>query len=166
MVMNEPHSTHGAINRSEDLGSTIMIIGGGIGGLTAALALQHFRIPVRVFEQAIELREIGAGVTITPNAMHALDFLGVGTRIAAEAGPVPQYQVCNHTTGEVLEYGPDPATIEANFGAGYYNLHRADLHSALVDTLMRKPPAGLIPVPSVRRIARRSAATTRADCSV
>ena len=138
--MNEPHSTHGAINRSEDLGSTIMIIGGGIGGLTAALALQHFRIPVRVFEQAIELREIGAGVTITPNAMHALDFLGVGTRIAAEAGPVPQYQVCNYTTGEVMEYGPDPATIEANFGAGYYNLHRADLHSALVDTLIANDP--------------------------
>jgi len=70
--MSEPHSTHSAMNGGEDLGATIMIVVGGIGGLTAALALQHFRVTARVFEQAIELREIGAGVTITPNAMHAL----------------------------------------------------------------------------------------------
>jgi len=138
--MHESHPTHGTINRSKDLGPTMMIVGGGIGGLTAALALQHFGMKVRVFEQAIELREIGAGVTITPNAMHALNFLGVGNRIAAEAGPVPQYQVCNYNTGEVLEYGPDPATIEENFGAGYYNLHRADLHAALLDAINANDP--------------------------
>jgi salicylate hydroxylase len=57
----------------------ISIVGGGIGGLTAALSLQHFGYSVSVFEQTKELREIGAGVTITPNAMHALNFLGVGT---------------------------------------------------------------------------------------
>ena len=67
--------------------SQISIVGGGIGGLTAALALQHFGYQVSVFEQADELREIGAGVTITPNAMHALNFLGVGKRVAQEAGP-------------------------------------------------------------------------------
>ena len=48
------------------------IIGAGIGGLAAALSLQHFGVPVRVFEQARTLREIGAGVTITPNAMNVL----------------------------------------------------------------------------------------------
>src|SRR5258708_4186542 len=52
----------------------ISIIGGGIGGLTAALALQHFGFRVSLFEQARELREIGAGVVISPNAMHALNF--------------------------------------------------------------------------------------------
>jgi salicylate hydroxylase len=142
--MYEPHSTHATINQSKDLDSTIMIVGGGIGGLTAALALQHFGLAVRVFEQAIELREIGAGVTITPNAMHALDFLGVGNRIADEAGPVPQYQVCDYCTGEVLEYGPDPATIKENFGAGYYNLHRADLHFALLDAINANDPGCII----------------------
>src|SRR5689334_17322632 len=59
----------------------ISIVGGGIGGLSAALALQKFGYRVRVFEQARELREIGAGVVISPNAMHALNFLGVGERI-------------------------------------------------------------------------------------
>ena len=58
----------------------ISIVGGGIGGLSAALALQHFGYRVRVFEQARELREVGAGVAISPNAMHALNFLGVGER--------------------------------------------------------------------------------------
>ena len=67
--------------------SRISIIGGGIGGLSAALALQHFGHRVSVFEQARELREIGAGVIISPNAMHALNFLGIGERIAKEAGP-------------------------------------------------------------------------------
>jgi len=144
IVTNEPHSTRAAINRNEDLGSTIMIIGGGVGGMTAALALQHFRIAVRVFEQAGALRKIGAGVTITPNAMHALDFLGIGKRIAGEAGAVPRYQVCNYSTGAVMEYGPDPAAIEPNFGAGYYNLHRADLHSAMVDAINANDPGCIV----------------------
>jgi salicylate hydroxylase len=141
IVMRETPPTRATKNRSRDLGSTIMIVGGGIGGLTAALALQHFGIAVRVFEQTAELREIGAGVTVTPNAMPTLDFLGVGNRIADEAGPVPQYQVCKYSTGEVLEYGPDPATIEETFGAGYYNLHRADLQSALLDAINSNDPS-------------------------
>ena len=63
--------------------SRISIVGGGIG----------FR--VSVFEQARELREIGAGVTITPNAMHALNFLGVGHRVEQEAGPTEAYLIRN-----------------------------------------------------------------------
>lgn len=78
--------------------SCISIVGGGIGGLTAALALQHFGYRVAVFEQAKELREIGAGVTTTPNAMHALHFLGVGERVAKEAGPTEAYLIRHATT--------------------------------------------------------------------
>ena len=59
-----------------------MIVGGGIGGLTAALALQHFRIAVRVFEQSIELREIGAGVTVTPNAIAQTSVVALGLAVA------------------------------------------------------------------------------------
>ena len=79
--------------------SRISIVGGGIGGLSAALALQHFGYRVSVFEQARELREIGAGVTITPNAMHALNFLGVGERVAKEAGPTEAYLIRHFQTG-------------------------------------------------------------------
>ena len=56
----------------------VLIIGAGIGGLTAALALQQARCRVTVFEQADALRELGAGILVTPNAMHALHHLGVG----------------------------------------------------------------------------------------
>ena len=65
--MSEPHSTHSAMNGGEDLGATIMIVVGGIGGLTAALALQHFRVTAHVFEQAIELREIGTASSVSNN---------------------------------------------------------------------------------------------------
>ena len=83
--------------------SRVSIIGGGIGGLSAALALQHFGHRVSVFEQARELREIGAGVIISPNAMHALNFLGVGKRISKEAGPTEAYLIRHFQTGEVIK---------------------------------------------------------------
>ena len=59
-----------------------IIIGAGIGGLTAALSLQHHGFKVTVCEQASELKEVGAGLVLTPNAMRALNFLGVGDAIA------------------------------------------------------------------------------------
>jgi 2-polyprenyl-6-methoxyphenol hydroxylase-like FAD-dependent oxidoreductase len=81
----------------------ISIVGGGIGGLRAALALQHFGYRVVIFEQARELREIGAGVIISPNAMHAFNFLGVGERVASEAGPAEALVTRHFQTGAVLK---------------------------------------------------------------
>jgi 2-polyprenyl-6-methoxyphenol hydroxylase-like FAD-dependent oxidoreductase len=61
----------------------VIVVGAGIGGLTAALSLQRHGFKVSVYEQASELREFGAGLMVTPNAMHALKFLGVAEVIAA-----------------------------------------------------------------------------------
>jgi salicylate hydroxylase len=113
------------------LDGPVAIIGAGIGGLTAALSLQHFGVPVRVFEQAQAFRETGAGVTITPNAMNALDFLGIGAALAGQAGRTLRYSVRSAADGRELERGPDPDSFVPEFGAPYCNLHRADLHSAL-----------------------------------
>ena len=118
----------------------VAIIGGGIGGLTAALSLQHFGVPVRVFEQARALREIGAGVTITPNAMSALDFLGIGSALAEQAGETPRYFVRSAADGRELERGPDPDSFVPEFGASYRNLHRADLHVALTEAVTKNDP--------------------------
>jgi salicylate hydroxylase len=115
----------------------VAIIGGGIGGLTAALSLQHFGVPVRVFEQARELREIGAGVTVTPNAMSVLDFLGIGSALAEQAGETLRYFVRSAADGRELERGPDPDSFVPEFGAGYCNLHRGDLHLALTDAVTK-----------------------------
>jgi salicylate hydroxylase len=121
----------------------VAVIGGGIGGLTAALTLQHFGIPVVVFEQATELREVGAGVTITPNAMHALDFLGIGAHVLDASGVAPQYEVCAATDGQVLELGPSPGEMQRRFGAEYSNVHRADLQTALAEAVLGNDPESI-----------------------
>jgi salicylate hydroxylase len=126
------------------LDGPVAIIGAGIGGLTAALSLQHFGVPVRVFEQAQAFREVGAGVTITPNAMNVLDFLGVGPALAEQAGETLRYFVRSAADGRELERGPDPGSFVAEFGAPYCNLHRADLHSALADTVRKNDPDAIM----------------------
>lgn len=120
--------------------SRISIVGGGIGGLTAALALQHFGYRVAVFEQDQELREIGAGVTITPNAMHALLFLGIGERVAKEAGPTEAYLIRHFHTGEVIKVRANGRDYVERFGADYHQVHRGDLHAALADAVLRNDP--------------------------
>src|SRR5215471_1146159 len=120
--------------------SRISIVGGGIGGLSAALALQHFGYRVSVFEQARELREIGAGVTITPNAMHALHFLNVGERVAKEAGPTEAYLIRHYQTGEVIKIRANGTDYVERFGADYHQVHRADLHATLADAVLRNDP--------------------------
>jgi salicylate hydroxylase len=120
--------------------SRISIVGGGIGGLSAALALQHFGYRVSVFEQTRELREIGAGVVITPNAMHALNFLGVGERISKEAGPTEAYLIRHFQTGEVIKIRANGTDYVERFGATYHQVHRADLHAALAAAILQNDP--------------------------
>ncbi len=118
----------------------IAIIGGGMGGLSAALALQHFGFRVAVFEQARELREIGAGVIITPNAMHALNVLGVGERVANEAGPTEAYLIRYYQTGDVINVRANGTDYFERFGGHYYQVHRADIHTALAEAVLRNDP--------------------------
>jgi salicylate hydroxylase len=120
--------------------SRMSIVGGGIGGLSAALALQHFGYRVSVFEQTRELREIGAGMVITPNAMHALNFLGVGKRVSEEAGPTEASVIRHFQTGEVLRIRANGTDYVERFGATYHQVHRADLHAALADAILRNDP--------------------------
>jgi len=97
--------TAGSRPAARYLDGPVAIIGAGIGGLTAALSLQHFGVPVRAFEQAQAFREVGAGVTITPNAMNALNFLGIGPALAEQAGETLQYFVRSAADSRELEQG-------------------------------------------------------------
>jgi salicylate hydroxylase len=116
--------------------SRISIIGGGIGGLSAALSLQHFGYRVSVFEQARELREIGAGVIISPNAMHALNFLGVGERVTRDAGPTEAYVMRHFQTGATIKTRWTGRGDFEKYGAYYHQVHRADLHAALAAAVL------------------------------
>ena len=109
----------------------VLIIGAGMGGLTAALALQKNGFKVKVYEQAPELNEIGAGLTISPNATRALEYVGLGP-FMAEHGDTPSTGALIHyKTGETLTHTQSGGSFKERFGAEYYQIHRADLHNAL-----------------------------------
>src|SRR5882724_3397032 len=117
----------------------VAIIGGGIGGLTAANALSRAGIEVAVYEAAAELREIGAGVALHPNAMKVLRAIGVEDGVRTVAGR-SQWQVMrNWKTGRVIGRTSRQQQA-ASFGIPGATVHRADLLDVLAGAL----PAGLV----------------------
>jgi salicylate hydroxylase len=113
------------------------IVGGGIGGLSAANALHRRGIDVAVFEQADALGEVGAGVFIYPNSLRQLERLGLGEALAAvgaKVGNGSQYCRMDGTlVGPIL-------TTDSNGWNGMYGMHRADLLQVLADAL---PPVAI-----------------------
>lgn len=111
----------------------ITIIGGGIGGLTTALALRRRGHDVNVYERAPELREAGAGITLWPNAMRQLFDLGIGDAIAARGLRLGAAAI-RSADGRILS-ATDAGALERHFGAPTIALHRADLLAALIYAL-------------------------------
>lgn len=111
---------------------TVLVIGAGMGGLTAALALQKMGFKVKVYEQAPALGEVGAGLTISPNATRALEFVGLGPFMAETADKPSGGALVHYRTGEALHKTQRDGSFREQFGAEYYQIHRADLHDALV----------------------------------
>jgi salicylate hydroxylase len=112
-------------------GWNVIVIGAGIGGLTAALSLQRQGLKVSVYERASELSELGAGLLVSPNAMHALDFLGIGAKVADVSSISTGHQYRHYQTGDVLQRQPSSDAYKSRYGAGMLQVHRADLHHAL-----------------------------------
>ncbi len=111
-----------------------------MGGITAALALQHYGYCVSIFEQAPELGEVGAGLTITPNATHVLDFLGLKERLAETANIPTAGAVVHYQTGEILLRTYRGNTPFEKYGAHYFQIHRADLHELLSGAVLGNDP--------------------------
>src|SRR5258707_1954302 len=109
----------------------VSIIGGGIGGLAAASALQRQGIQVTVFERNPELREIGAGLTLWANGVQVLRQLGLADALAAVSAPLTHFE-CWSLRGKRLG-SMRLGTIERMAGTSSNGIHRAHLMRLLAD---------------------------------
>ncbi|MFK7830474.1 MAG: FAD-dependent monooxygenase [Congregibacter sp.] len=113
------------------MNTRVAVIGAGIAGLTAALALRKNNFEVDLFESTPRLGELGAGITLAPNAMRGLAYLGLADGIA-EAGTEPTMQAISHwRDGHCLMEMPR-ADAREKYGAAYVYIHRADLQEHLI----------------------------------
>jgi salicylate hydroxylase len=113
----------------------IAIIGGGIGGLAAALHLLKQGFDAHVYEQAPQISEIGAGIQISPNASRLLHRLGLRPAMD-KVGVLPQaVHQRRWDDGSTLQRAPLGKLVEDTFGAPYYHFHRAELAALLADAL-------------------------------
>ena len=115
------------------MGPKIAIIGGGIGGLIAAVALARQGVAAEVYEQAPVLEEAGAGVGLWPNAMTALDLLGLSAKVARLAVTVTR-QGLRRSDGTWLMSFPGEVMVQ-RWGAGLVLVHRAELQQLLAAEL-------------------------------
>lgn len=112
----------------------IIIVGGGIGGLGAALALQRRGFRVEIYERAREMREIGAGVAISPNGRRALRDLGIDEALESISFEADGLNICSYATGERLRQHSNEHVREQQ-GMGVLQVHRGDLHRLLKEAV-------------------------------
>lgn len=110
----------------------VLIAGGGIGGLSAALCLARQGIPVTLFEQADTFREVGAGLQLSPNASHILQMLGL-EHLEQFAVQPASIRIFDGISGSNLARIPLIPNMIQRHGAPYLTLSRADLHQALIN---------------------------------
>jgi salicylate hydroxylase len=118
----------------------VLVAGGGIGGMSAALALLKRGVDVDVYEQAGELREIGAGIQISPNGNRALDALGVFESLRALSCPTEGKEIRHWKSGKTWKlFDLGDASIR-KYGFPYMTVYRPDLLQVLADGVRRIKP--------------------------
>ncbi|EID78359.1 MULTISPECIES: FAD-dependent monooxygenase [Rhodococcus] len=120
--------------------TTVAVCGGGIGGLATAIALRKFGLDVTVYEQTRQFARVGADINLTPNAVRALDGLGIGPAIR-ESAARPQFRISRTwDTGAETSRLPMGESAEQQYGAPQLTMHRGDLMTALENRL----PSGVV----------------------
>ncbi len=115
----------------------VIVAGGGIGGLAAALALTRQGFAVKVLEQAPQLGEIGAGIQLGPNAFAAFDALGIGELARSRAVYTDEMVMHDALDETLVGRIPTGEAFRRRFGNPYAVIHRADVHGSLLEGAQR-----------------------------
>lgn len=122
----------------------ILIVGGGLGGLTTALALARHGRSARVLEGAPQFGAIGYGIQFGPNVFHVLDRLGLMEQVLAVSDSPPAVLMIDALTGKELIRVPTGPSFRARFKYPYIVVHRIDLHNVLLDACRRNDNVELV----------------------
>lgn len=138
---------------------TILVVGGGVAGMTASAALAQQGFEVTLLESASQFGEIGAGLTLTPNAMKGLDFIGICEEAAAVAVEPSRQRIQHWQDGRTL-VAMDRSTQREKYGAPYITVHRADLHTVMTRAAER---AGVEMIAGAPVVSSEGTTVTLAD---
>ena len=138
------------------LRNPILIVGGGLGGLTAALALARHGQPVTVLEGAPSFGAIGYGIQFGPNVFHVLDRIGVSDAVLEKADSPPALLMIDALNGKEVTRVPTGDSFRARFKYPYIIIHRIDLHNVMLDVCRRDPSVTLVPDAMVSRFTDHS----------
>jgi 3-hydroxybenzoate 6-monooxygenase len=141
----------------------VLVAGGGIGGIAAALALVRQGFEVKVLEQATQLGEIGAGLQLGPNGFAAFEALGIGERARARAVYTDEMVMHDATDESLVGRIPTGEAFRARFGNPYAVIHRADVHTSLLEGARDTGSIEVATGTAVQRVEQRSDGVTVID---
>lgn len=118
----------------------VLIVGAGLGGLSAASCLMQAGFDVEIYEQARVLSEVGAGIQLSANAMHVMRYLGLDEAIINLGVRPGAFVFRLHDTGEIIQQFSLSEEHERQHGAPYIQIHRADLHDLLAENARKLKP--------------------------
>ena len=147
--------------RSDSL--PILVAGGGIGGLAAALALTRQGFSVKVLEQAPQLGEIGAGIQLGPNAFAAFDALGIGENARGRAVYTDEMVMHDALDETLAGRIPTGAAFRQRFGNPYAVIHRADVHMSLLEGAQQSDRVEILTSTPVQRVEQDDETVTVYD---
>ncbi|CAG2142198.1 3-hydroxybenzoate 6-hydroxylase [Cupriavidus yeoncheonensis] len=127
------------MNTPQDTGRKVLIIGGGIGGLAAALALARKGIRIELLEQAEQIGEIGAGIQLAANAFAAMDALGVGEAARGRAVFTDYLSLRDAIDTHEIARVDVGTRYRERFGNPYAVIHRADIHLSILEAVQDHP---------------------------
>ena len=146
-------------------GLPVLVAGGGIGGLAAALALTRQGFAVKVLEQAPQLGEIGAGIQLGPNAFAAFDALGIGEKARARAVYTDEMVMHDALDETLVGRIPTGEAFRQRFGNPYAVIHRADVHMSLLEGARESDRIEVLTSTTVQRVDQDDEGVTVHDTS-